>query len=177
MAMTPGLRKSVLTAHVVTGVGWLGAVAAYLVLDVTAVTTDNAPLARATYAGMELTIWYAIVPLASASVAIGVVNALGTPWGLFRHYWVVVKLLLTVFATIILMIEAQTVSRLADAAASASDARGLPGTLPHSVGGLLILLLITVLAVVKPTGLTRYGWRKRHQVTARLQLTEKETDS
>jgi hypothetical protein len=122
--------------------------------------SENAEVARAAYIGMELTIWYAIVPLALASVIIGIANALGTPWGLFRHYWVVIKLLLTIFATVVLLKEAQTVSLLAEASASA-DPRTLPGTLPHSVGGLLILLMITILAIVKPRGLTRYGWRKQ----------------
>ncbi|HXH53457.1 MAG TPA: hypothetical protein VNH53_08540 [Sphingomicrobium sp.] len=62
--------------------------------------SENAEVARAAYIGMELTIWYAIVPLALACVIIGIANALGTPWGLFRHYWVVIKLLLTIFATL-----------------------------------------------------------------------------
>jgi uncharacterized membrane protein len=161
MTFSPRVRKFVLITHVVSSVGWLGAVAAYLVLDITAVATENAEVARAAYIGMELTIWYAIVPLALASVIIGIANALGTPWGLFRHYWVVIKLLLTLFATVVLLKEARTVSLLAEASASA-DPRTLPGTLPHSVGGLLILLVITILAIVKPRGLTRYGWRKQH---------------
>ena len=163
MSLTPRLRKLVLTAHIASSVGWLGAVVAYLVLDVTAVTNDDVQTVRAAYLAMELTIWYAIVPLAFASVIIGIVNALGTPWGLFRHYWVLVKFLLTIFATVILMNEAQTISYLAETAASTMDPRGLPGSLPHSIGGLLVLLVITVLAVHKPRGMTRYGWRKQHE--------------
>ena len=163
MTMPPRLRKVVLTAHVTTSIGWLGAVIAYLALDLTAVYSDDIPTVRAAYLGMELIIWYAIVPLAFASVLVGVVNALGTPWGLFRHYWVLIKLLLTIFATLILMQEAQVVSGLGDTAASTSDPRRLPGTLLHSVGGLLVLLIIAVLAVFKPRGVTRYGWRKQHE--------------
>ncbi|MGN9810029.1 hypothetical protein ACTMSW_11810 [Micromonospora sp. BQ11] len=106
---------------------------------------------------------YAIVPLALASVLIGTVNALGTRWGLFRHYWVLVKLLLTVFAATILLIEAQTVSHLAREAAASADPRALPGTLLHSVGGLMVLLLTVVLSVFKPQGVTRYGWRRQNE--------------
>jgi hypothetical protein len=80
MTFSPGVRKLVLITHVVSSVGWLGGVAAYLVLDITAVVSENAEVARAAYIGMELTIWYAIVPLALASVIIGIANALGTPW-------------------------------------------------------------------------------------------------
>jgi hypothetical protein len=36
----------------------------------------------------------------------------------------------------------------------------LPSTLPHSVGGTLVLLVVQVLNVYKPQGLTPYGWRK-----------------
>ena len=39
----------------------------------------------------------------------------------------------------------------------------VPGTLPHSVGGLLVLLVIQVLNVYKPKGLTPYGWRKQQE--------------
>ena len=91
------------------------------------------------------------------------VNALGTSWGLIRHYWVLVKLLLTVVATLVLMQEVSSVRYLADLAATSADPRRLSNTLVHSGGGLLILLTTTVLSVVKPRGLTRYGWRKQHQ--------------
>jgi hypothetical protein len=161
--MPPRLRKVVLTTHVVSSVGWLGAVLAYLALDVAAVTSQDVQLVRAAYLAMELTAWYAIVPLALASVLIGILNALGTPWGLFRHYWVLVKLLLTLFATTVLLLETQTISHLADLARSGVDPRELPGTLGHSVGGLVVLLTTTILSVYKPRGLTRYGWRKEQE--------------
>ncbi|MEU7278031.1 hypothetical protein AB0A69_04425 [Streptomyces sp. NPDC045431] len=161
MTMPPRLRKVVLTLHVATSVGWLGAVCAYLALDVTAVTGQEVATVRGAYTAMELTALYAIVPLALASVFIGIVNALGTPWGLFRHYWVLVKFLLTFLAATVLLIEVQTVSHLAELAASSSDPRGLPGTLPHSVGGLVVLLTALGLSVFKPRGVTRYGWRKQ----------------
>lgn len=163
MSMPPRLRKIVLTAHVVTAVGWVGAVLAYLALDITAVTSQDIPTVRGVYAAMEVTALYVIVPLALASVLIGIVNALGTPWGLFRHYWVLVKLLLTVFAATVLLIEIQTVSHLAETAASSADPRELPGTLLHSVGGLVVLLIVLTLSMFKPRGVTRYGWRKQDE--------------
>jgi hypothetical protein len=163
MTMTPRLRKVILTAHITTSVGWLGAVVAYLALDLTAVTSRDAQLVRAAHLAMQVTVWSTIVPLALASVVIGIVNALGTSWGLFRHYWVVLKLLLTLFATTVLLIETQTVDSLAAMAGSGADPRGLPGTLPHSIGGLVVLLTTTILSVYKPRGLTRHGWRKQHE--------------
>ena len=165
MAATPGVRKFVLTTHVVTSVGWLGAVVGFVVLDAAAITSQDGQTVRALWLARDLTVWYAIVPLALASVLIGVVNALSTPWGLFRHYWVLVKLLLTVVATVVLLEQAQSISYLADVAASSSSPR--PGSLFHSIGGLVVLLLTTILSVFKPRGLTRYGWRKQQEQRAK----------
>jgi hypothetical protein len=121
---------------------------------------------RGAYFAMEQTAWYVIVPLALASVLIGIINALGTPWGLFRHYWVLLKLLLTLIATTVLLIETQTISALVRAAATSADPRELPGTLPHSVGGLAVLVVATILSVYKPRGVTPYGWRRQRKVPA-----------
>lgn len=161
MTLPPRVRKAVLTTHIVTSVGWLGAVIAYLSLDVIAVSATDPDLVRAAFQAMDVTVSYAIVPLALASVTVGVINALGTHWGLVRHYWVLVKLLLTLFATTILLIETQTVSHLAHLAADDPDPGRLPGTLGHSIGGIIVLTTAAILSVYKPRGLTRYGWRKQ----------------
>jgi hypothetical protein len=163
MIMPPRLRKVVLTAHVTSSVGWLGAVLCYLALDLVTVGSQDVTTVRSAYVAMDLIVRFAIVPLALSAVLIGVINALGTPWGLFRHYWVLVKLVLTVVATLVLLQESTTVSRLADLAETSADPRTLSSTLPHSVGGLLILLTAAVLSVFKPRGVTRYGWRKQQE--------------
>lgn len=161
MTLSPPLRRLVLTLHVLTSVGWLGAVVAYLALDIAAAAGTDTGTARAAYVGMGLIVTYAVVPLALASVAVGTVNALGTSWGLARHYWVLVKFLMTLLATAVLLVEAPKVRTMADAAAAGTDPLSLPGSLPHSVGGLVVLVLATVLSVYKPRGLTRYGWRRQ----------------
>jgi uncharacterized membrane protein len=163
MTMGPRLRKAVLTTHVATSVGWLGAVLAYIALDVTAVISDDGQRVGAAYSAMEVIAAYAIVPLVLASVVIGTLNALGTSWGLFQHYWVLLKFLLTLVASVVLLVESRTISSLAEAAAIGADPQSLPGTLPHSVGGLVVLLLVTILSVYKPRGVTPYGWRKQQE--------------
>ena len=40
---------------------------------------------------------------------------------------------------------------------------GIPPTLIHSAGGLVVLLIIQWLNVYKPQGLTPYGWRKQQE--------------
>jgi hypothetical protein len=163
MTMTPRLRKLMLTAHLATSLGWLGAVIAYIPLDVVATTGQDPRLVRAAYLSMDLIVRFAIVPLALAALLTGIIQSLGTTWGLFRHYWVLVSLVLTLFATTVLLIEAQTIGYMAAEAASRPDPRGLSGSLFHSVGGLVVLLTVTILNIYKPRGLTRHGWRKRQE--------------
>jgi hypothetical protein len=167
MTMPPALRKIALIAHVTSSVGWLGAVAAYIALDVAVVTSQDLATVRGGYLAMDLTVSYVILPLALAALVTGIVQGLGTAWGLFRHYWVLVKLVLTVVALLVLQAETQVIAAMAQSAASAANPRALPGSLPHSIGGLIVLLVITVFSVVKPQGITRYGWRKQREQRGR----------
>ncbi|HWH24023.1 MAG TPA: DUF2269 domain-containing protein [Candidatus Limnocylindria bacterium] len=162
--MSAGLRKFVLATHLTLSIGWIGAVAAYIALDVAAATSQDGVALRAAYLAMGLIVAYVIVPLAVAALLTGLVVSLGTKWGLFRHWWVLISFLLTLFATAVLLIETRTISAYAAMAAdpttTSADLHPLGGTLLHSVGGLLVLLVIAWLNVYKPRGLTRYGWRK-----------------
>lgn len=164
MTLGAGQRKVALAVHLAVSVGWVGAVAAYLALDITTVVRDDPEALRAAYHGMDLIAGSVIVPLAFASLTTGVVVSLGTRWGLFRHYWVVISLVLTMVAAIVLVAETRTIAHLASVAAdpttSLEGLRRLPSTLPHSVGGLVVLLVVLVLNVFKPQGLTRYGARR-----------------
>ncbi len=172
MTMTPGLRKFALTAHLTSSVGWIGAVIAYIGLVVAAQTSRDVQTVRSAWIAMELIAWYVLVPLALASLLTGLVMSLGTKWGLFRHYWVLISLLLTIFAIIVLLTQLEHISAGAAAETHNSGSRGgLWGQLLHPGGGLLVLLVIQVLNVYKPQGLTPYGWRKqREQRTVRQPL-------
>lgn len=162
--MNPGLRKALLTAHIICSVGWLGAVAGFLALAITGLDSKDAELVRAAYLAMALTARFVIVPLAFASLLTGIVQALGTPWGLFRHRWIVAKLLLTVFATTILLLKMPLIGHAASQAMVTGSLPSLRTTgralVMHSAGGLLVLLVITTLSVYKPWGPTLYGRRK-----------------
>jgi hypothetical protein len=168
--LSPGLRKLALAIHVALSVGWVGALAAYIALDLAASTGDDAQTLRTAYLGMELIVGNVIVPLALASLVTGLVMSLGTRWGLFRHYWVLISFLLTIFATVVLLSETRTISSFAEVAAdprtSGDELRALGGTLLHSVGGTVVLLVILVLNMYKPQGMTRYGWRKQQEQRA-----------
>jgi hypothetical protein len=166
MTMTPRLCKFALTVHVTSSVGWLGAVLVFLALAVVGLTSQEAQTMRGVYLVMEPAAWLVLVPLAFASLATGVVQSLGTTWGLFRHYWVLFKLLITVFATIVLLIYMETFGFIARVAADPSADLGVVGNASprlHAALALLVLLAATVLAVYKPPGTTRYGRRQQHE--------------
>jgi hypothetical protein len=171
----PVVRKLTLAAHLTVSVGWIGALAAYVALDVAAATNRTGPALRAAYVAMGWVAGDVIVPLAIASLVTGILVSLTTPWGLVRHYWVLISLVMTVVAVGVLLIEMGTVRRLAavagDPGTSTEELRALPSTLVHSVGGLLVLLPVLVLNIYKPRGLTRYGWRKQREAGRGVRAT------
>jgi uncharacterized membrane protein len=163
--MPPQLRKFALTAHVTSSVGWLGAVAGFLALAIVGVSSDDAQMVRSAYLSMQLIGWFVIVPLAFASPLTGLVQSLGTTWGLFRHYWVLVKLVITVPATLILLLHMQPTGRIAALAAARAlagdELGGLRLQLLADAGAALVALLVTTtLSIYKPRGLTPYGRRR-----------------
>ena len=176
MTMTPGLRKFALTTHVTSSVGWLGAVGAFLALAIAGVGSEDVQIVRAAYLAMHLTTWFIIVPLCLAALLTGIVQSLGTTWGLFRHYWVVTKLLLTVLATLILLVHTQPIDRVAAVAAQTTLASGDLRQLRFQLVGdacaaLFVLLMTTALSVYKPWGMTPYGLRKQNEVAGQWRPT------
>jgi hypothetical protein len=154
-------RKTALTVHVSSSVGWLGAVVAFIPLAVAANVSDDEATVRSAIVSMELMAWWALVPLSIAAFASGILQSLGSKWGLLRHYWVVFKLLITVVATGVLLLYTQTLEVLA--AVARSDASGSAQSfspLLHSGIALVLLTLATVLAIFKPRGITPIGARR-----------------
>ncbi len=176
--MTPRLRKLGITAHLTFSVGWLGADVGFLALAIVGLASQDAQMVRAAYLAMELIGLFIIVPFSFASLLTGLVLALGTPWGLFQHYWILVKFLLTTGAIIVLVMHTNAMkdaaSRVSAAAEilssvrihlSASGAGGHLGDVQMQLlvavgAGLLVLLTTTTLGVYKPRGRTWYGRRQ-----------------
>lgn len=157
--MTPGVRKFALTAHVTASVGWLGSVAAFLALALAALFNGDEQQVRAASIAMELIGWFVIVPLSMASLLSGVIQSLATPWGLFRHYWVIAKLLITVVASVLLLLHMRVVSSIALAASDGSVPAGhMQGPKMQVVAdagaALLVLLIAAALSIYKPQGRT-----------------------
>src|SRR5258707_745637 len=165
MNMTPRLRKFMLFAHITFSVGWFGAVVPYLALTIAGLASHDVQVVRAAYLSMDLIGWYVIVPFSLAALLTGLLQSLGTQWGLFRHWWIVVKFLLTIISIAILLRHMQGASRMSHMAMGATLSAAVFRAqqiqhLVHPAGGLLVLLAVMALSVFKPWGLTPYGRHK-----------------
>lgn len=155
--MSPRIRKLMLMLHITFSVGWLGAVLAYIALATTGLVTHDTRMVKVVYPALELVGWYVIVPAALAALLTGLIQSLGSNWGLFRCYWVLVKFILTFGASIILVNHMPAVSKMTSAV-NAGKLSGMDfetgrrALLVHAVGGLSILIITTVLSVYKPWG-------------------------
>lgn len=160
MRLGPRARKAVLTAHITSSVGWLGAVVAFLALAVAGLAAPDPGTVRGAYVAMDLVGRTVLVPFSAASLLTGLVQSLGGTWGLLRHYWVVAKLLITAVATAVLLLYVPTLGALARIAAETGpDPLRSASPVVHAGGALVLLVLATTLSVVKPAGRTRYGYR------------------
>lgn len=175
--MTPALRKLNLTAHVTSSVGWLGAVSSFVVLSIKGLTSQDAETVRGAYLAMNMIGQLIIVPLSFAALLTGLVQSLGTHWGLFRHYWVLVKFALTIGATFLLLLHqftavAGAARRVSETATGTLPEVGRLGTQLVADAGLAVFVLVitTTLSVYKPWGRTPYGRRQQQKLpdTARL---------
>ena len=162
MVLPPTWRKIALSAHVSASVGWFGAVLAFLALAVIGLGNGDDASIRSAYISMEALGWLVIVPFSVASLATGLIQSLGTQWGIFRHYWVVAKLLITVGASLLLLLHMRVVSAVAGAASSDALAvdhlRDPRMQLVADAGAAGIVLLVAILlSVFKPLGQTGFG--------------------
>jgi hypothetical protein len=154
MSFRPLLRKLILFAHVITSVGFIGGVAAFLALALSGAG------GRPVYADLQLIAWWVALPAAYLSLVVGVMSSIGTPWGLVRYWWVIAKLVLTIVAVAVLQLQMRTIDALAGAEASGTlvtMSAGKSAMVLHASGGLAVLLLLTLLSVIKPRGVTRFA--------------------
>ena len=169
MTMTPRLRKFALTAHITLSVGWLGAVAVFLIHTIIGLTSEQSLLVRSAYLAMELSVWAVIILTCFGSLLTGIVQSLGTHWGLFKHYRIVVKLLLTVVITIFLLLHLEPLAYIARIASekilSAIDHRGVRIQLAVAAAGALLVVLATIaISVYKPWGKIPYGFGRLNKM-------------
>ena len=173
MRASSSWRKVLLTLHVGSSVGWLGAVIAFLAVSMIGMNSTDSFIVRAAIVALAWVGWYVIVPLAIGSTLTGVLLGLLTTWGLWRYYWVVVKTITTVIFLVLLLLHMQPITAAANLAAR-SDA-ALTGRLEgvreqfvvHAGAAAVALLLLVALSVFKPKGLTGYGRRRLERAERR----------
>lgn len=144
--------------------------AAFLALAIAGLAVESGRVANASYVAMDLVARLIIVPLVAAALLSGLIQSLGTSWGLFRHWWVVAKLAVTVLVAVVLLLQLPGIARLAEAALAADtlgdEFRRLRWSpVVHAAGGLAVLFVPLVLSIYKPQGMTRYGWRKSQEAS------------
>lgn len=160
MRFAPALRRFTYTTHVTTSVGWVGAALVFFALAAIGLISQDERTVRGAYLVMAPAAWLVLVPLAHASLLSGIALSLGTPWGLFRHYWVILKLMITAFSTVVLLIYMGTFRQMAGVAADPLVELAVvrnPSPLVHAVLALVLLVIATVLGVYKPFGQTSAG--------------------
>ena len=135
--------------------GWIGAVVGFVaVAAVGAALAVESMDVSGLYSALSILLTVVIVPLAGLSFVSGVVVALTTPWGLFRHWWVVIKLVLTTGATVALLLHRGVAQQAAEYAVSVRPELASLQTqlLVDALAGLAVLLLAALLGWLKPKG-------------------------
>ncbi len=162
--MSMRLRKFVLTVHVASSGSWLGVGMVMAVLGVTGLVTGDLALRHHAYALMHILDLAIVIPLVLLSIITGLVVSFGTPWGLVRHWWVLVKFAIALgIVTFASLRENYWVRGLAEA--TAVDPGATLGNLDlylvvFFILGALGLWMAVVLSVYKPWGKTWWGRRQ-----------------
>jgi hypothetical protein len=136
-------RNIALTVHIVVSVGLLGDSAGFLAVAIRRALADDPAFAAASLDLLGTFALFFGIPLSFLSLLTGLALGLGTPWGVFRHPWVIIKLVLTVTVIVV----GATILR------PVLTADGNPGSGPLVAGAaydVAALTAATALAVFKP---------------------------
>ncbi|WP_101787401.1 hypothetical protein [Nonomuraea indica] len=89
--MTPSSRDLVVWLHVVSSVGWMSQALALLALTFHGWVAGD----RGAYEMAELLDNHVLLHLANTSILTGIMLSAMTRWGFFRHWWVLIKFVIT----------------------------------------------------------------------------------
>jgi ferredoxin-NADP reductase len=153
-------RKVWLTVHIGVAVSWLGLSLGMTALAVAGLTADTHAVRHGAYELMHLFDLTLVIPSMAVSVLSGLVLSLGTPWGLVRHWWVLLKFIIALsLPAVAAFFESKWIRSLQ---ALTKDPAAEPGgtglTLAVCLATFTLLLWVAViLSVLKPGGRTRWG--------------------
>jgi hypothetical protein len=150
-------RTALVTLHIVMSVGWLWLVGSLVALEAARLFHYN-PAVKDDAATATAVIAWVLIPVVFMSLASGLVLALFPPWGLMRHWWVLVKCgiaaALTIAGLLLLL------PRIQGMAAGMGELAELRTLIARSCA-LILLFVATGLSVMKPWGRTPRGRRLR----------------
>ncbi|MBE1530268.1 hypothetical protein [Actinomadura algeriensis] len=152
-------RRVWLTLHVGVSVGWLGLAVAMATLAVAGATAEQHAVRHGAYVLMHVFDLAIVIPSVALAIITGLVVSLGTKWGLVRHWWVLLKFVISLVIPVIATVQSGWIERLEHRTA---DPAGDPGDLGLVLVGCMLVytaLLWTavVLSVVKPGGRTPWA--------------------
>lgn len=151
-------RLTLVTAHIVFGVGLLGDSAGFVAVAIRRAASDDAGFRDAT---RDLLAMFALtfgIPLSLLALLTGLALALSTEWGVFRYPWVAAKLLLILT---VIVVGATVISPVIRPGVEPDDLALVAG----GTWDVVALLAATALAVAKP------GRRRRSARSAEPSLT------
>ena len=143
--LRPKVRRAVLSVHIISSVGMLGASAALLLLAVTAAATADAELSHSTYRLMAMFGFVFGIPLSFTALISGVTLGLGSKWGVLRYPWVTIKLVLLVSTIFSGAFIGRGSEQMVDGASGSETQLVVAATY-----NVVALLTATVLSVYKP---------------------------
>jgi hypothetical protein len=146
-----GWRTTLLTVHIVAGVGAIGAALVLLTLGIAGMRGADP---RTVYPAAHLVEAWVVAPLAVLALGTGVAQALLFRWGLVRYWWVAIKLAITTVLTVVVFLVLEPGLAAAAAAESLTDAQRTRVALFPAIA-LALLVVNVVLGLAKP------GWRLR----------------
>lgn len=146
------LQKPVLAIHVISAVGVLGADFALLALAISGFRGTDA---QAIYPAAHLLASRVIAPLAGVTLATGLGLSALTSHGLFRYWWVTIKLVITiVLSVLIVFVLSPALDQAANAAViggslALTDAQRVRFVVAPATASILLMSSV-VLALYKP---------------------------
>jgi hypothetical protein len=147
-------RTALLTVHIVTGVGAIGAALVLLTLGIAGVRGADP---RTVYPAAHLVEAWVIAPLALLALGSGVALALLFRRGLVRYWWVAIKLTITAALTAVVFLVLEPSLAATAAAESLTDAQRTRVALFPAIA--LALLVVNVVL-----GLSKPRWRLRRAI-------------
>jgi hypothetical protein len=161
-------RQAVLTVHLISSLGWIGADLGLLVLAITASANGTPRVGQGACVALAFLATWITAPVSVIALISGVLLSMATKWGVFRYTWVVVSLVLNALMVLLVVFALGPLYRGAEhlvlAAPATSPVADILGgrrfelMAPPCVA-FVVLTGVTIINVYKPWG--RFGWPRR----------------